>query len=173
MLRNGCRRFLWSHCSAFHLLMRAFPSVPEWGSFIVNEVLAFKLWSETWAVSAEIYSWTSCLDCSLEGLHVSCRELLLIGCCWGESGFLIHPRSAFVSWNLESKLWLSLFSSLTLFVVIVLCLILLGHQSKIEMGISQFLHGTFRQGILRNLFSSKILLVDRLHRLWLIAKHNP
>lgn len=52
-----------------------------------------------------------------------------------------------------------------LFVMIILCLVLLRHESEIEVCVSQFLHSALRQRIFGDFLAIEVLLIDSLHRL--------
>jgi hypothetical protein len=58
-----------------------------------------------------------------------------------------------------------LFSRVHVLIVVVLGLILLGHESKVEVGVSQFLHGALGKGIFGDFLLGVVELVDGLHGL--------
>ena len=82
-------------------------------------------------MASEIYPRTGHWNCSLKWLHLPRWKLLLAGGGGVEFGLFVHPCSALVCRDLVSELFgtLCLLGSMSLLVMIVLCSVLLRHET--------------------------------------------
>ena len=87
-------------------------------------------------MAAELDSYTLVGSRSFEGLYFSIRKFSLVSCGGVELRFLIGPCPALVNRYFEGQLCLIWLGRMHFLVMVVLCLVLLRHESEIEVCVS-------------------------------------
>ena len=110
-----------------------------------GKVLVFELGRVVGCVAAQLDAYTLVWSSSFEGLYFAVRKLSLVGCGGVELCVLIGPCATLVNRNFEGQLCLILLGSMHFLVMIIFCLVLLRHESEIEVRASQLLHSALGQ----------------------------